>query len=446
MYKEEWLALSPIDGRYRRQTEVLRKYYSEAALIRYRVEIEIEYFIFLVNRLKPLGVSLSTLDQERLRKVYSDFDERGVSQIKDFEGVTNHDVKAVEYYVKQQLEDLGLARLKEFVHFGLTSQDVNNTAIPKMMKDATREVLLPELKSLLGEIQRLADLWYDVPMLARTHGQPATPTRMGRELKVFAYRLEEMLHKFEGQEFTAKFGGATGGLNAHYISYPDIDWLVEAEHFVEHLGLKRERYTTQISNYDHLASYYDALRRIATILIDFSRDIWQYISLEYFKQKIKEGEVGSSAMPHKVNPIDFENAEGNLGLAIALSGFLSDKLPISRLQRDLSDSTVLRNIGLPPAYLLIAVSSLKKGLNKLLINRERIAQDLSANPAVIAEAIQTVLRKIGYPSPYEALKGLTRTNKQLSLEEIREFIQSLDLPTDVKAELLQIEPENYLGY
>lgn len=408
--------------------------------------MEVEYFIALCECGIPALQSVSEDYFGKLRHIYDGFDEDDAQDIKEIEGVTNHDVKAVEYFLKEKFDALSLSEYKEYIHFGLTSQDINNTSMPMMWRDALQNVYLPDLEHLIGIINGLSEQWKDVPMLARTHGQPASPTRLGKELKVFSYRLEEQLNILKGIPAKAKFGGATGNFNAHHVAFPEIDWKQFGRDFLSNkLGLVREEYTTQISNYDTLAASFDALKRINTILIDFNRDIWQYISMEYFKQRIKEGEVGSSAMPHKVNPIDFENAEGNLGIANALLEHLSSKLPISRLQRDLTDSTVTRNIGVPLAHMLIALSSTTKGLGKLLLNEEAINNDLEKNWAVVAEGIQTVLRREEYPKPYEALKGLTRTNKHITKESIAEFIDTLDVSEDIKKELKAITPQNYTG-
>ena len=439
-------AISPIDGRYRDKTEILFPFFSEYALIKYRVQVEIEYFIALCEA----GInSLQNVDENQfdlLRAIYKGFDEDDAQDIKEIEKITNHDVKAVEYFLKEKFDKLHLSEQKEFIHFGLTSQDINNTATPMMWRDALESVYIPEMESLISLIDTLADNWKDIPMLARTHGQPASPTRLGKEMKVFSYRLTNQLEVIKHIPAKAKFGGATGNFNAHNVAYPEIDWKHFGNKFLfEKLNLRREEYTTQISNYDAFAASFDAMKRINTILIDFNRDMWQYISMEYFKQKIKEGEVGSSAMPHKVNPIDFENAEGNLGVANALLEHLSAKLPVSRLQRDLTDSTVIRNIGVPMAHELIAIKSTTKGLHKLLLNREAIDKDLDNNWAVVAEGIQTILRREGYPKPYEALKELTRTNKHITKESIAEFIDRLEVSDSVKKELKAITPQSYTG-
>ncbi len=443
---DQLLAISPIDGRYRRQTEALAGYFSEEALIRYRVRIEVLYFIALAQELPQLRGVLERIQPEALHAIYRDFSLEDAKRIKEIESITNHDVKAVEYFIKEKFDALGLGDEKEFIHFGLTSQDINNTSIPLMQLEALHGVYLPALDGIIATLRNYAEEWADVPMLARTHGQPASPTRLGKELMVFVYRLEQQRASLLAVPHTAKFGGATGNMNAHRIAYPQHDWQSFANQFVASLGLQREAYTTQIANYDFTAALYDALERINVILIDLARDMWSYISMEYFKQRIKEGEVGSSAMPHKVNPIDFENAEGNLGIANALFGHLSRKLPISRLQRDLTDSTVLRNVGVPMAHTLIAFASLAKGLGKILLNGEALAADLERNWAVVAEALQTILRREGYPKPYEALKALTRTNEAITAESIARFIETLDVSEEVKAEMRVITPANYLGY
>ena len=440
-------AISPIDGRYREKITDLFPFFSEYALIKYRVQVEIEYFIALCN--EPSVVSLQGIDENklnRLRGIYLGFDEDDAQDIKEIEAVTNHDVKAVEYFLKEKFDAINLSEYKEFIHFGLTSQDINNTATPMMWRDALNLVYIPEVEKLISLIDGLADEWKDIPMLARTHGQPASPTRLGKELKVFTYRLSNQLEVLKHIPAKAKFGGATGNFNAHKVAYPDADWKLFGNNFLlNSLNLVREEYTTQISNYDAFAASFDAMKRIHNILIDFCRDVWQYISMEYFKQKIKEGEVGSSAMPHKVNPIDFENAEGNLGIANALLEHLASKLPISRLQRDLTDSTVIRNIGVPVAHGLIAIKSATKGLHKLLLNLEAIDRDLENNWAVVAEGIQTVLRREGYPKPYEALKDLTRTNEHITSDSISKFIDGLDVSELVKKELKAITPQSYTG-
>ena len=442
----ELLAISPIDGRYNKQTELLGNYFSEYALMKYRTHVEIEYFISLCEIPLPQLQDFPKDKIESLRKVVVDFDIEDGKEIKEIEAVTNHDVKAIEYFVKHKFDKLQLEQYKEFIHFGLTSQDINNTAFPMMWKKALQEVYIPQLESLCNKLSELSTEWNDVPMLARTHGQPASPTRLGKEIKVFEYRLHTQIESLKAIPHTAKFGGATGNFNAHQVAYPQIDWKEFGETFLTNkLDLIREEYTTQISNYDQLAASFDAMKRIHTILIDMTRDLWQYISMDYFKQRIKEGEVGSSAMPHKVNPIDFENAEGNLGIANALLEHLSTKLPISRLQRDLTDSTVTRNIGVPMAHGLIAIKSTTKGLNKLLLNRDKISSDLDNNWAVVAEAIQTILRREGYPEPYEALKALTRKNEQITEKSITEFVNQLAVSDDVKLELNSINPHNYTG-
>ena len=440
-------AISPIDGRYRGKTEALAEYFSEYALIKYRVRVEIEYFITLCELPLPQLASFDHALFARLRQIYLSFSEADAQRVKDIEMITNHDVKAVEYFIKEEFDKIGgLDAYKEFIHFGLTSQDINNTSVPLSVKDALNEVFCPQVEEVIDQLQQYADEWRDVPMLAKTHGQPASPTRLGKEIMVFVYRLQEQLATLRACKLTAKFGGATGNYNAHHVAYPDYDWKSFGNRFVsEKLGLVREQYTTQISNYDHLASVFDAMRRINTILIDLDRDVWMYISMEYFKQKIKAGEVGSSAMPHKVNPIDFENSEGNLGIAIAVLQFLAQKLPVSRLQRDLTDSTVLRNIGVPMGHSVIAFQSTLKGLRKLILNEERIEADLANTWAVVAEAIQTILRREGYPHPYEALKALTRTNQKMTEQTIHEFIGQLNVSDSVKAELMAITPLNYTG-
>ncbi len=440
-------AVSPIDGRYQRYAKGLSPYFSEEALIRYRVRVEVLYFIALSHQIPQLKGLEERVPLETLHNIYIEMTEADVQRIKDIEAITNHDVKAVEYFIKEQFDKLGLQAEKEFIHFGLTSQDINNTSFPMMIKEALKEVYLPILEQLISMLRERVEEWKDIPMLARTHGQPASPTRLGKELQVFVYRLEEQKKTLLNVSHTAKFGGATGNLNAHHIAYPQYDWLTFADNFVkDYLGLEREAYTTQIANYDSTATLFDALERINVILIDFARDIWTYISMEYFKQKIKEGEVGSSAMPHKVNPIDFENAEGNLGMANAIFAFIARKLPISRLQRDLTDSTVLRNIGVPFGHTLIAFNSLLKGLGKLLLNEKKLAEDLEDNWSVVAEALQTILRREGFPKPYEALKELTRTNEKVTGETIARFVASLDISDEIKKEMLAITPSNYLGY
>lgn len=440
-------AISPIDGRYRGKTEPLAGFFSEYALIRYRVRVEIEYFITLCELPLPQLASFNHDLFPRLRNIYTAFDEACAQRVKDIEKVTNHDVKAVEYFIKEEFDKIGgLEAYKEFIHFGLTSQDINNTSVPLSIKEALEQVYYPLIEELLQQLLQYAEEWKDVPMLAKTHGQPASPTRLGKEIMVFAYRLSEQLNQLKACKLTAKFGGATGNYNAHHVAYPQYDWKAFGNKFVsEKLGLEREQFTTQISNYDCLGSVFDAIRRINTIIIDLDRDFWMYISMEYFKQKIKAGEVGSSAMPHKVNPIDFENSEGNLGIANAVLQFLAQKLPVSRLQRDLTDSTVLRNIGVPLGHGVIAIESTLKGLRKLILNEEKIAADLDNTWAVVAEAIQTILRREAYPHPYEALKALTRTNQKMTEETIHEFIQGLNVSDTVKAELMAITPHNYTG-
>lgn len=440
-------AVSPIDGRYHGKTEALAHYFSEYALMKYRVRVEIEYFIALCELPLP---QLADFDQAlfpELRKIYADFSETDALRVKEIESVTNHDVKAIEYFIKERFDAIGgLDAFKEFIHFGLTSQDINNTSFPLMLKESLEAVYIPLLEELVNRLNAYAEEWKDIPMLAKTHGQPASPTRLGKEVRVFAYRLEQQLGLLKSCQHTAKFGGATGNYNAHNVAYPNYDWRSFGNRFVsEKLGLQREEFTTQISNYDNMAAVFDAMRRIHTIVIDLDRDFWQYISMNYFKQRIKAGEVGSSAMPHKVNPIDFENSEGNLGLANALLDHLSTKLPISRLQRDLTDSTVIRNIGVPMGHALIAFHSTLKGLGKLLLHEESIKADLDDCWAVVAEAIQTVLRREAYPNPYEALKALTRTNAAITGDSIRTFVEGLDVSEDVKKELRAITPYNYTG-
>lgn len=439
-------AISPVDGRYRNTTEKLADYFSEAALIRYRVLVEIEYFIALCELPLPQLKNVDKGLYPALRGIYKDFSEADAQRIKDIEKTTNHDVKAVEYFIKEKLDALKMDEQKEFIHFGLTSQDINNTAVPFSVKDAMNECLFPVLEEVIAKLFALAKEWKDVSMLARTHGQPASPTRLGKEIHVFVARLEGQIAQLKAVPYGAKFGGATGNMNAHHVAYPEIDWLAFATNFVNRsLGLSRSYPTTQIEHYDHFAAYCDALKRINTILIDLDRDIWTYISMDYFKQKIKAGEIGSSAMPHKVNPIDFENSEGNLGIANALFEHLAAKLPISRMQRDLTDSTVLRNVGVPLAHSLIAYRSLLKGLDKLILNKEAFDRDLENNWAVVAEALQTVLRREGYPKPYEALKELTRTNTHITRESISTFIDTLNVNDAVKKELKSITPANYTG-
>lgn len=440
-------AISPIDGRYRSKTEALASYFSEFALIKYRVQVEIEYFITLCELPLPQlkGIDKSIFGE--LRKIYNEFSEADACRIKEIESVTNHDVKAVEYYLKEKFDALGgLEAYKEFIHFGLTSQDINNTSVPLSVKEGLEQVYYPQIEELIGLLRAYAEEWSDVPMLAKTHGQPASPTRLGKEIMVFVSRLERQVASLKSCPLTAKFGGATGNFNAHHVAYPSFDWKTFGNNFVANkLGLQREEYTTQISNYDNLSAVFDAMKRINTVMIDMNRDFWQYISMEYFKQKIKAGEVGSSAMPHKVNPIDFENAEGNLGIANAIFEHLSMKLPVSRLQRDLTDSTVLRNVGVPFGHTIIAIQSSLKGLRKLLLNEKAIYKDLDNCWSVVAEAIQTILRREAYPHPYEALKALTRTNQAITEGSIKEFIEGLDVNEEIKKELRAITPHNYTG-
>ena len=440
-------AVSPIDGRYRGKTEKLAEYFSEYALIKYRIRVEIEYFITLCELPLPQLADFDHANFDQLRDIYRKFTEEGAARVKEIEKVTNHDVKAVEYYIKEQIDKIGdFEKYKEFIHFGLTSQDINNTSVPLSIKEALNDVYVPQLRELVDQLQTYAEEWKDVPMLAKTHGQPASPTRLGKEIMVFVYRLNKQIEMLEACPMTAKFGGATGNFNAHHVAYPEYDWREFGNKFVSgKLGLEREQYTTQISNYDCLGAVFDAMRRINTIIIDLDRDIWMYISMEYFKQKIKAGEVGSSAMPHKVNPIDFENSEGNMGMANAVLQFLAQKLPVSRLQRDLTDSTVLRNVGVPMGHGVIAIQSTLKGLRKLILNEEKINADLDNTWAVVAEAIQTILRREAYPHPYEALKALTRTNKKMTEETIHEFIKELNVNDAVKAELMAITPHSYTG-
>ena len=440
-------AISPIDGRYRSKTQPLAPYFSEFALIKYRVRVEIEYFITLVELPLPQLATFPHDKLDTLRDIYRLFDEEAATRVKTIEQTTNHDVKAVEYYIKAQIDAIGgLEPYKEFIHFGLTSQDINNTSVPLSLKEAVEDVYIPTLQRLIDDLKAKAAEWADVPMLAKTHGQPASPTRLGKEVMVFVYRLEQQLASLKSLPYTAKFGGATGNFNAHHVAYPQYNWREFGDKFVaEKLGLARESYTTQISNYDWLGAIFDAMRRINTIVIDLDRDFWMYISMEYFKQRIKAGEVGSSAMPHKVNPIDYENSEGNLGIANAILQFLAAKLPVSRLQRDLTDSTVLRNVGVPVGHSIIAFESTLKGLGKLILNEQKIADDLDNTWAVVAEAIQTILRREAYPHPYEALKQLTRTNKPMSQELIHEFINTLNVSDEVKEELKAITPHNYTG-
>ena len=439
-------AISPIDGRYADKTTSLVPFFSEMALIRYRVQVEVEYFIALCELPLPQLAAFPKEKYTDLRKLYQNFTEEEALKVKEIEQTTNHDVKAVEYFIKEAFDYLQLQPYKEFIHFGLTSQDINNTAIPLSIKEAVQQVYLPALEQLLGKLRSLVVQWKEVPLLARTHGQPASPTRLGKEFEVFVVRMEQQLQTLIAVPYAAKFGGATGNYNAHKVAYPNIDWKAFGTRFVEEILVLHHSFpTTQIEHYDHLAALFDALKRINTILIDLNRDIWTYISMDYFKQQIKAGEVGSSAMPHKVNPIDFENSEGNLGIANALLEHLSAKLPISRLQRDLTDSTVLRNVGVPFGHILIALQSTLKGLNKLLLNEDKIREDLQDHWAVVAEAIQTILRREGYPNPYEALKALTRTNNAITAETISSFIDTLEVNEDVKAELKVITPENYTG-
>ena len=435
-------AISPIDGRYRGKVEALASYFSEKALIKYRVRVEVEYFIALMKELgKPFG------KEEQLRDIYRNFTTDDAQEIKEIEKTTNHDVKAVEYFIKRRFDEMGLSDMKEFIHFGLTSQDINNTSVPLSIKECHDEVLMPYYKKIEALIEDRAAEWREIPMLAHTHGQPASPTGLGKEIGVFAYRLAAQLRQMEAIPFTAKFGGATGNFNAHRVAYPNINWVEFGNRFVkENLGLERQQLTTQIENYDNMAAYFDCCKRLNVILIDFCRDIWSYVSMEYFKQKIKAGEVGSSAMPHKVNPIDFENAEGNLGLANAIYEHLSHKLPISRLQRDLTDSTVSRNVGVPIGHTVIALASIEKGVGKLLLNESAIHDDLERNWAVVAEAIQTILRSVGYPNPYETLKQLTRTNVHVTEEAIEAFVETLEVDESVKARIRSITPHNYVGY
>ncbi len=440
-------AVSPIDGRYGSKTQPLAHYFSEYALIKYRIRVEIEYFITLAELPLPQLEGFPTDLFDTLRDIYRNFSEADAQRVKAIEQTTNHDVKAVEYFIKEQFDAIGgLDKYKEFIHFGLTSQDINNTSVPLSVKEALHEVYIPTLQRLIDDLQAKATEWAEVPMLAKTHGQPASPTRLGKEIQVFVYRLQQQLNSLLALPFTAKFGGATGNFNAHHVAYPQYNWHQFADRFVaEKLGLQREQFTTQISNYDWLGAIFDAMRRINTIVIDLDRDFWMYISMEYFKQRIKAGEVGSSAMPHKVNPIDYENSEGNLGMANAILQFLAAKLPVSRLQRDLTDSTVLRNVGVPVGHSIIAFESTLKGLGKLILNESKIAEDLDNTWSVVAEAIQTILRREAYPHPYEALKQLTRTNKPMSQQLIHEFIDTLDVSDAIKQELKAISPHNYTG-
>ena len=447
MKLDELTAISPIDGRYRSKTAALADYFSEYALIRYRVRVEIEYFISLCELPLP---QLADFDKNlfgRLRDIYMQFSEADAQRVKDIEKITNHDVKAVEYFMKEEIDKIGsLDRYKEFIHFGLTSQDINNTSVPMSIAEAMRDVVIPQVEELIAQLSQYAEEWKEVPMLAKTHGQPASPTRLGKEVMVYVYRLGEQLNLLKECKMSGKFGGATGNFNAHHVAYPDIDWKSFANKFLsEKLSLQREQYTTQISNYDYMGALFDALRRINTIVIDLDRDFWMYISMDYFKQKIKEGEVGSSAMPHKVNPIDFENSEGNLGISNAVLQFLAQKLPVSRLQRDLTDSTVLRNVGVPVGHTMIALQSTLKGLRKLILNEQKLNSDLEETWAVVAEAIQTILRREAYPNPYEALKSLTRTNEKMTAETISRFIDQLDVDENIKAELRKVTPQNYTG-
>ena len=440
-------AISPVDGRYRGKCENLDEYFSEYALIRYRVRVEVEYFIALCELPLPQLSEVPASVFVDLRDIYQNFTIADAGRIKEIESVTNHDVKAVEYFLKEKFDALNLAKYKEFIHFGLTSQDINNTSVPLSLKEAIEDVYRPLVVELIDHLEMRAKEWEELPMLAKTHGQPASPTRLGKEIMVFAYRLRQQLALLDAVSISGKFGGATGNFNAHLTAYPDIDWREFAADFLNnHLGIQREEYTTQISNYDNLAAMFDAMSRINTIILDLDRDMWQYISMEYFKQKIKAGEVGSSAMPHKVNPIDFENSEGNLGIANAIFGHLSSKLPISRLQRDLTDSTVLRNIGVPLAHVVIAIQSTLKGMNKLLLNEDAINADLDSMWNVVAEGIQTILRREGYPKPYETLKELTRVNSTVTAESIAEFIDTLNVSDDIKAELKRLSPHSYTGY
>ena len=443
----ELTAISPVDGRYRGKCERLDEYFSEFALIRYRVKVEVEYFIALCEIPLP---ALTTVDHAvfpALRAIYENFSIDNARRIKEIESVTNHDVKAVEYFLKEQFDTLGLAQYKEYIHFGLTSQDINNTAVPMSIVDAVATLYRPAVMEMIDHLEQRAKEWYDIPMLAKTHGQPASPTRLGKEIMVFAYRLRRQVEALDAVKLSGKFGGATGNFNAHLIAFPDIDWREFGAKFLSgKLGIVREEFTTQISNYDTLAALFDAIARINNIILDLDRDMWMYISMEYFKQRIKEGEVGSSAMPHKVNPIDFENSEGNIGIANAVLGHLATKLPVSRLQRDLTDSTVLRNVGVPLAHSLIAIASTMKGLGKLLLNRSAIDADLDNTWSVVAEAIQTILRREGYPKPYETLKALTRTNTAVTAESISAFIDTLNVTDAVKAELHKITPHSYTGY
>ena len=445
MSLDSLLALTPLDGRYQSKTQDLRGFFSEYALIRYRIWVEIEYFLALSDTLPQLQNKIDSATKGQLRDLYRTLTPEEAAKVKEIESVTNHDVKAVEYYIKEAFDALNLSWAKEFVHFGLTSQDINNTAFPMMLRGALKEVFEPALSRVLEQLRKYSHEWTEIPMLARTHGQPASPTRLGKEFGVYVYRLEEQLKLYHAIPFGAKFGGATGNFNAHHVAYPEIDWKQFGNCFVASLGLEREQITTQISNYDHLAALLESIARINTILVDLARDIWMYISMGYFKQRIKAGEVGSSAMPHKVNPIDFENAEGNLMLSSSIALFLASKLPISRLQRDLTDSTVIRNEGLPLGYTLIALKSLEKGLGKILLNEDAIAHDLQSNYEVVAEALQTILRREGYPNPYETLKQLTRTGEAMTAESIHRFIDTLDVAPSIKEEMRAISPQTYVG-
>lgn len=445
MSLDSLLALTPLDGRYQSKTQDLRSFFSEYALIRYRIWVEIEYFLALSDTLPQLQNKIDSATKEQLRDLYRTLTPEEAAKVKEIESVTNHDVKAVEYYIKEAFDALNLSWAKEFVHFGLTSQDINNTAFPMMLRGALKEVFEPALSRVLELLRKYTHEWAEIPMLARTHGQPASPTRLGKEFGVYVYRLEEQLKLYHAIPFGAKFGGATGNFNAHHVAYPEIDWKQFGNHFVASLGLEREQITTQISNYDHLAALLESIARINTILVDLARDVWMYISMGYFKQRIKAGEVGSSAMPHKVNPIDFENAEGNLMLSSSIALFLASKLPISRLQRDLTDSTVIRNEGLPLGYTLIALKSLEKGLGKILLNEDAIAHDLQSNYEVVAEALQTILRREGYPNPYETLKQLTRTGEAMTAESIHRFIDTLAVAPSIKEEMRAISPQTYVG-
>ena len=445
MSLDSLLALTPLDGRYQSKTQDLRGFFSEYALIRYRIWVEIEYFLALSDTLPQLQNKIDSATKGQLRDLYRTLTPEEAAKVKEIESVTNHDVKAVEYYIKEAFDALNLSWAKEFVHFGLTSQDINNTAFPMMLRGALKEVFEPALSRVLEQLRKYSHEWAEIPMLARTHGQPASPTRLGKEFGVYVYRLEEQLKLYHTIPLGAKFGGATGNFNAHHVAYPEIDWKQFGNHFVASLGLEREQITTQISNYDHLAALLESIARINTILVNLARDIWMYISMGYFKQRIKAGEVGSSAMPHKVNPIDFENAEGNLMLSSSIALFLASKLPISRLQRDLTDSTVIRNEGLPLGYTLIALKSLEKGLGKILLNEEAIAHDLQSNYEVVAEALQTILRREGYPNPYETLKQLTRTGEAMTAESIHRFIDTLDVAPSIKEEMRAISPQTYVG-